>query len=149
MGIGGLGPVEIIGIFLLVLLLFGAKRLPEIGSSLGKGIREFKSSIREIEKEVKAVDEPKRDAVPPAPAASDEPDEGPRRLTTSPPPGSADVQSGGVPTAESQAADVPADEDASDTEPSPNWSAAIEESAEIPEGVAEEESLDEEKKKEA
>ncbi len=149
MGIGGLGMGEMVVIFLVVLLLFGAKRLPEIGSSLGKGIREFKSSIREIEKEVKAVDEPKRDAVPPTPAASDEPDEGPRRLTTSPPPGSADVQSGGVPTAESQAADVPADEDASDTEPSPNWSAAIEESAEIPEGVAEEESLDEEKKKEA
>ena len=144
MGIGGLGPVEIIGIFLLVLLLFGAKRLPEIGSSLGKGIREFKSSIREIEKEVKAVDEPKRDAVPPTPAASDEPDEGPRRLTTNPPPGSAEVQPGGVPTAESEAADVPADEDASDAEPSPNWAAAIEESAEIPEGEGEEESSEEE-----
>ena len=78
--LGGLGPMEFIVVFLVVLLLFGAKRLPEIGSSLGKGIREFKGSIREIEKEVQAVDEPKREAVPPAPASSDsdEPDQGPR-----------------------------------------------------------------------
>ncbi len=144
MGIGGLGMGEMIVIFLVVLLLFGAKRLPEIGSSLGKGIREFKGSIREIEKEVKAVDEPRRDAVPPTPASSDEPDEGPRRLTTNPPSGSPEIQPGGVPTAESQAAEVPPDEDASNTEPSPNWSAAIEESAEIPEGEAEEENSTEE-----
>ncbi|MDA0313177.1 MAG: twin-arginine translocase TatA/TatE family subunit, partial [Gemmatimonadetes bacterium] len=37
---------EMVMIFLVVLLLFGAKRLPEIGSSLGKGIREVKSSVR-------------------------------------------------------------------------------------------------------
>jgi len=43
---------EMIFIFLIVLLLFGAKRLPEIGSSLGKGIREFKSSVKDIEKEL-------------------------------------------------------------------------------------------------
>ena len=49
----GLGPGELILLFLLVLLLFGAKRLPEIGSSLGKGIREFKTSFREIEQDLK------------------------------------------------------------------------------------------------
>ena len=49
----GLGVGELLLIFLVVLLLFGAKRLPEIGSSLGKGIREFKSSVREIEGELK------------------------------------------------------------------------------------------------
>ena len=54
MPIGGLGMGEIILIFLVVLLLFGAKRLPEIGSALGKGIREFKSSVKEIEGELKA-----------------------------------------------------------------------------------------------
>jgi sec-independent protein translocase protein TatA len=53
MGIGGFGPGEMVFVFLIVLLLFGAKRLPEIGSSLGKGIREFKSSFREIEQELK------------------------------------------------------------------------------------------------
>lgn len=60
MGFGGLGMWEILLIFLVVLLLFGAKRLPEIGSSLGKGIREFKSSVREIENELKVSDQPKR-----------------------------------------------------------------------------------------
>ncbi len=50
----GLGAVELIFLFLVILLLFGAKRLPEIGSSLGKGIREFKTSFSEIERELKA-----------------------------------------------------------------------------------------------
>lgn len=40
------GPLELAVIFLVVLLLFGAKRLPEIGRSLGEGIREFKRSIK-------------------------------------------------------------------------------------------------------
>jgi sec-independent protein translocase protein TatA len=39
------GPWEIILLLLLALLLFGAKRLPEIGRSLGKGMREFKDSV--------------------------------------------------------------------------------------------------------
>ena len=122
---GSLGMGEMIVIFLVVLLLFGAKRLPEIGSSLGKGIREFKGSIREIEKEVQAVDEPKRDAGPPPDASSDEQDEEPRRLTTNPPP--SEQQIGGVPTAESQ---------------------AVEESAEIPRDVPVEESPTEERAEE-
>lgn len=42
---GNLGWTEVILLFLLFLLLFGAKRLPEIGQSLGRGIREFKKSI--------------------------------------------------------------------------------------------------------
>jgi sec-independent protein translocase protein TatA len=70
---------EIILIFMVVLLLFGAKRLPEIGSALGKGIREFKGSIREIEGELKApLDESK--SVPPS--TNDDQDGGPRRLST-------------------------------------------------------------------
>lgn len=52
MGLGGFGMGEMIFVFLIVLLLFGAKRLPEIGSSLGKGIREFKSSVKDIEREL-------------------------------------------------------------------------------------------------
>jgi sec-independent protein translocase protein TatA len=39
------GPWEIVLLLLLALLLFGAKRLPEIGRSLGSGMREFKDSI--------------------------------------------------------------------------------------------------------
>jgi sec-independent protein translocase protein TatA len=40
---------EILLILLVVLLLFGAKRLPEVGSSIGKGIREFKRSISDTQ----------------------------------------------------------------------------------------------------
>ncbi len=43
------GPLEIIVILVVVLLLFGAKRLPEIGRALGEGIREFKKSIKDID----------------------------------------------------------------------------------------------------
>ncbi len=39
------GPWEIILLLLLALLLFGAKRLPEIGRSMGRGMREFKDSV--------------------------------------------------------------------------------------------------------
>jgi len=42
---GGMGPEKILLLVIVVLLLFGAKRIPEIGSSFGKGIREFKKSI--------------------------------------------------------------------------------------------------------
>jgi sec-independent protein translocase protein TatA len=42
---GSIGPLEIVGLLLLALLLFGAKRLPEIGRSLGSGMREFKDSV--------------------------------------------------------------------------------------------------------
>lgn len=54
---GGIGMWEVLLVFLVALLLFGAKRLPEIGSSLGKGIREFKGSLREIESEFKLQDD--------------------------------------------------------------------------------------------
>jgi sec-independent protein translocase protein TatA len=40
-----MGPEKILLLVVVVLLLFGAKRIPEIGSSFGKGIREFKKSI--------------------------------------------------------------------------------------------------------
>jgi len=49
----GLGPQEIILILLVVLLLFGAKRIPEVARGLGKGIREFKKAAKDIEDEVK------------------------------------------------------------------------------------------------
>jgi sec-independent protein translocase protein TatA len=83
MGLGGLGMWEMLLIFLVVLLLFGAKRLPEIGSSLGKGIREFKGSIREMEREIKAVeDETKLGSEPYSKSYGDE-DQEPRTLNVS------------------------------------------------------------------
>lgn len=86
---GGFGMWEVILIFLVILLLFGAKRLPEIGSSLGKGIREFKGSLREIEGELKAPDEETDRAssgrTDPSGTSPDEEKDGgdPRKLTTS------------------------------------------------------------------
>ena len=50
---GGLGTWEILLILLILLLLFGARRLPEIGGSLGKGIREFKSSVKDVDGDVR------------------------------------------------------------------------------------------------
>ncbi len=40
-----IGPLEIIVVLIIVLVIFGPKRLPEMGRSLGKGIREFKDSV--------------------------------------------------------------------------------------------------------
>lgn len=42
------GPMEMAVILLVALLLFGAKRLPEIGKSLGDAIREFKQSMKKM-----------------------------------------------------------------------------------------------------
>ena len=42
---GSIGPLEIVLLLVVALLLFGAKRLPEIGRSLGSGMREFKNSV--------------------------------------------------------------------------------------------------------
>lgn len=50
---------EILLILVAILLLFGAKRIPEIAGSMGKGIREFKKSISEVER---SVTEPERPA---------------------------------------------------------------------------------------
>ncbi|NNE08612.1 MAG: twin-arginine translocase TatA/TatE family subunit [Gemmatimonadetes bacterium] len=57
MPFGSFGFPELLLFFLLVLLLFGAKRIPEVGRSLGKGIREFKSATKELRKSVDEVEE--------------------------------------------------------------------------------------------
>jgi len=51
----GLGPVELILIFLVILLLFGAKRLPEIAQGIGKGIKEFKKATKDTSEEIKGA----------------------------------------------------------------------------------------------
>lgn len=55
--VGNVGPTELIFLMIFLLLIFGAKRLPELGSGLGKGIREFKKSMREINSEIERPDE--------------------------------------------------------------------------------------------
>tara|TARA_B000000460_G_C21313862_1_gene305565 strand:+ start:297 stop:494 length:198 start_codon:yes stop_codon:yes gene_type:complete len=51
----GLGPWEIGLIILVVIILFGGKKLPELARGLGLGLREFKKATREIKDEVKSA----------------------------------------------------------------------------------------------
>jgi len=49
---GNLGTPELLLIFLIVLVLFGSKKIPEFAKGLGKGIREFKEALRGVEDEM-------------------------------------------------------------------------------------------------
>jgi len=49
---GSIGPAELILIFVVALLVFGPKKLPEIGRSVGKAIREFKKTSEEIKSRI-------------------------------------------------------------------------------------------------
>ncbi len=48
----GLGPQELILISIVILVLFGAKKIPELMSGFGKGIKEFKKASKDIESEI-------------------------------------------------------------------------------------------------
>jgi sec-independent protein translocase protein TatA len=50
---GNLGTGEIILILLVVLVLFGAKKIPELAQGIGKGMKEFKKALKDVEDEVK------------------------------------------------------------------------------------------------
>lgn len=62
-----LGGPEIILIVLVVLLLFGGKKIPELMKGLGRGIKEFNSAKANIESEIKEnmreIEEPKKEAI--------------------------------------------------------------------------------------
>jgi sec-independent protein translocase protein TatA len=81
---GQLGFGEILMIMVVILLLFGAKRIPEVAASFGKGIKEFKKNINDVTHEVTTpprtdslrADTPR--AVDSAPVTDDRPE--PRRL---------------------------------------------------------------------
>ncbi len=51
------GTWEIVIIVLVVLLLFGGKKIPELMKGLGQGVRSFKQGMNEVEKEIKELDE--------------------------------------------------------------------------------------------
>lgn len=50
--LGGIGAQELILIFLVILLLFGARKIPEIAQGLGKGMREFRKAMKETQDEL-------------------------------------------------------------------------------------------------
>lgn len=51
----GLGHWELLLILLVILLVFGAKRIPEMAQGLGRGIREFRKAVHEVQDEVEAA----------------------------------------------------------------------------------------------
>lgn len=60
---GNLGTPEILVIGLIILVLFGAKRIPEFMQGLGKGVREFKKAARDVQDEIeKPVENNKLDS---------------------------------------------------------------------------------------
>ena len=70
---GNLGFTEIMLILVVVLLLFGAKRLPEVGASIGKGIREFKRSMTDTQDAIMGSDDAQRNNLPPRQADAPRP----------------------------------------------------------------------------
>lgn len=67
MNFGNIGFMELMVILVIVLVLFGARRVPEIGASIGKGIREFKKNINDADREIREPirDAARRDSLPP------------------------------------------------------------------------------------
>jgi sec-independent protein translocase protein TatA len=73
---GNIGPLEIAIVLIIALLVFGPKRLPELGKSLGKGIREFKGSITgEDDKDEQPDEQAKIAAADPTPPPSPQAEE--------------------------------------------------------------------------
>ena len=68
--LGGIGTTEVILIVFVILLLFGAKRIPDLMKSMGKGVKSFKEGMKEVQKEINTPDE--SDTKEPAPES--EPD---------------------------------------------------------------------------
>ena len=84
---GNLGFGELMIILVIVLVLFGAKRIPEISASFGKGIREFKKNVNDVERSItepEARSEPRLSAGEPSlrheTSAADEARPEPKRL---------------------------------------------------------------------
>ena len=61
--LGSIGPTELILILLIVIIIFGSRKLPELGKSVGEGIKNFKKSMKTGEE-----DDPKSNRTPGPPA---------------------------------------------------------------------------------
>jgi sec-independent protein translocase protein TatA len=68
----GLGWPEIIGILVIVLVLFGAKKLPELARGLGQGIKEFKKATKDVQEDLqRSMDDDDHRPTPSLPRATD------------------------------------------------------------------------------
>ncbi|MGA8263044.1 MAG: twin-arginine translocase TatA/TatE family subunit [Ignavibacteriaceae bacterium] len=56
---GNIGMTEILIIFLIILVFFGAKKIPDIAQGMGKGIREFKKAVKDVSDDGKKEDSDK------------------------------------------------------------------------------------------
>lgn len=52
---GSLGATEIILIIVAIVLLFGAKKIPELAQGVGKGMKEFKKAVKEVEEDISEI----------------------------------------------------------------------------------------------
>ena len=78
MGLGNLGAGEIIILMVIVLLVFGANRLPEAGRAVGKGLREFKRALSDAEDSIQRGT--RGDGLPDEPPPGGARDAKPKRL---------------------------------------------------------------------
>lgn len=70
----GVHPLFIVGLLLIVLIVFGPGRLPELGGAIGKGIREFRKATDGVKDDLaKAIEEPKSESTTTASTATTEP----------------------------------------------------------------------------
>jgi sec-independent protein translocase protein TatA len=60
---GNLGTGEVIIILLIILVFFGAKKIPELAQGLGKGIREFRKAAKDIQDDITIDDKSKHDEI--------------------------------------------------------------------------------------
>ena len=115
---GGIGFPELIIIFLVLLLVFGAKRIPEIARGIGKGIREFKSATNEISREIEAESQDRQINQPQAPQqGTPQPRQGQQRSPQGQPQERSSDAANDASRSQSQSSN-PADPNAEEKEPS-------------------------------
>lgn len=68
-----MSPIQILVVVFLILLLFGAKRLPELGRGMGKFVREFKKTTHEIEEDIRSSIEEEPSPAPKTPSRKSAP----------------------------------------------------------------------------
>ena len=98
---GSIGMPELILIFIVALLVFGPKKLPEIGKSIGKGLAEFKRASDDLKKTIETEMEQAKTEVSSVKESIAQTPTGPRPVEAAPPP-----ESSAAPPAEAAAAEV-------------------------------------------